>query len=555
MKKQLLFILFIFFSPLLWRGAGGEVSAQNPLVKQWDYRFGGTSGDLLWTFLQTSDGGYILGGQSFSDSSGDKTQNSWDSLSSTGDYWIVKIDSAGNKQWDKDFGGTGDDRMYSLQQTADGGYILGGTTDSDSSGNKSQDTWHYNGSSSFDYWIVKIDSLGNKQWDKDFGGINYDQLYAVQQTADGGYILGGNSSSGITGDKTQPNWGGADYWIVKIDSLGNKQWDKDFGGTNTEELFSLKKTADGGYIFGGFSYSGISGDKTQPSWGSMDYWIIKIDSLGNKQWDKDFGGTGGDWLYSSDQTADGGYILGGHSVSNISGDKTGNNWDTLCNPVCTPDYWVIKTDAQGNKQWDKDFGGTDYEHERGRSCFQTFDKGYLITGLSFSAISGDKTENNLGPKQMWIIKTDSLGNKQWDKTIFTPGHDEGGFAVQIDESCYVFANATDGGMGGYKSQLSQGNYDYWIIKFCDSTTTTSINTNSNFQIPISIYPNPAYESLVVSGQWSGKKEIEIYDLFRRRVLKSEVKSQTSETTINISSLSPGIYFLKAGNEVRKVVKE
>src|SRR5204863_32675 len=142
-----------------------------------------------------------------------------------------------------------------------------------------------------DYWIVKTDSIGNKQWDKDFGGTNNDELFSIQQTADGGYILGGCSVSGISGDKTQVNWGDIDYWIVKTDSLGNKQWDKDFGGTSDDFLYSMQQTADGGYILGGISSSGISGDKTQVTWGNSDYWIVKTDSLGNKQWDKDFGGT------------------------------------------------------------------------------------------------------------------------------------------------------------------------------------------------------------------------------------------------------------------------
>jgi hypothetical protein len=95
-----------------------------------------------------------------------------------------------------------------------------------------------------------------KQWDYRFGGTGNDDLYSLQQTSDGGYILGGRSYSGISGDKTQPSWGGWDYWIVKIDSFGVKQWDKRFGGTGDDELFSLQQTTDGGYILGGSSLSG-----------------------------------------------------------------------------------------------------------------------------------------------------------------------------------------------------------------------------------------------------------------------------------------------------------
>ncbi|MFI5206101.1 MAG: T9SS C-terminal target domain-containing protein, partial [Candidatus Paceibacterales bacterium] len=221
------------------------------------------------------------------------------------------------KQWDRRFGGTGDDQFTCFQQTKDGGYILGGSTYSGIGGDKTQATQGLH-----DYWIVKIDSLGNKQWDKDFGGANDENLSSLQQTKDGGYILGGWSSSGISGDKTQASWGNTDFWMVKIDSSGNKQWDKDFGGTDADGIRSLQQTGDGGYILGGFSWSGIGGDKSQASWGTVDYWILKTDALGNKQWDKDFGGAGEDALFSLQQTMDGGYILGGVSESGVGGDKT-----------------------------------------------------------------------------------------------------------------------------------------------------------------------------------------------------------------------------------------
>src|SRR5204863_448998 len=154
------------------------------------------------------------------------------------------------------------------------------------------------------------------------GGSSDEYLRALQQTADGGYILGGYSSSGISGDKTQASQGGLDYWIVKTDANGVKQWDARFGGSSDDFLYSLQQTADGEYILGGDSYSGISGDKTQTSQGDNDYWIVRTDANGIKQWDARFGGSDFDFLYSLQQTADGGYILGGLSNSGISGNKT-----------------------------------------------------------------------------------------------------------------------------------------------------------------------------------------------------------------------------------------
>ena len=432
---------------------------QNPLVKMWDNDYGGLLHDVFISMQQTTDGGYILGGQTKSDISGNKTQPLWGAFGTDYDYWIVKTDSLGNKQWDKDFGGTDFDYLMTVRQTKDGGYIVGGYSISPISGDKTQPRWSY----AWDYWIVKTDSLGIKQWDKVFGSHGYDFFCSVEQTSDGGYILGGYTNEGNNGDNTQSNWGADDYWIVKTDSLGIKQWDKGFGGTSYDHLRFIHQTTDGGYILGGNSSSGISGDKTQSNWGVTDYWIVKIDSLGIKQWDKDFGGTLGEVLFSIEQTADGGYILGGYSKSDMSGDKTQPLWGI---PGTDWDYWIVKIDTLGNKQWDKDFGGTDLDELFNVS--QTTDGGYLLSGDSYSPISGDKTENNFGVEQTWIIKTDSLGTKQWDKTILTSGHDENALAIQTNDGCYAIANATDGIIGGYKSQTGWGGYDYWLVKFCEA---------------------------------------------------------------------------------------
>ncbi len=514
--------------------------SQNPLVKQWDYRFGGTDNDLLYSIQQTGDNGYILAGYTLSDSSGDKTQNRWGGY----DYWIVKTDSVGTRQWDKNFGGTLDDIFSSVQQTPDGGYILGGYSNSGISGDKSESCW-----GGYDYWMVKTDANGNKQWDKTFGGFNFDFLRALEQTNDGGYILGGYSFSGISGDKTQANWDTSgstcDYWIVKTDSSGNMQWDIDLGGTGYDFFFSIQQTAEGGYIGGGYSFSDSSGDKTQNTWGNADYWIVKIDSMGNKQWDKDFGGTDGEALSSLKQTSDEGYILGGTSESGISGDKTQALWGGN-------DYWIVKTDMYGNKQWDKDFGGTDIDEMY--DIRKTADGGYLFFGDSYSPVSGNKTENNLGPEQMWILKTDSIGNKQWDKTIFTTGHDEQGMGVQAHDGCYAFACQTSAGTGGYKSQPNQDSSgitaDYWIIKFCDTSATTSIFQVPDNSISISISPNPTTNNFIVTfPNTINKGSIEIYTVLGKKIFIEDIFN-VSQKEVRLKNVA-GIYFVKVRDEEKE----
>ncbi|MFN0189705.1 MAG: hypothetical protein ACKVQV_13470, partial [Bacteroidia bacterium] len=280
---------------------------------QWQNTIGGNNSDYMSAIQQTTDGGYILSGSSDSPISGDKTEDSFEIL----DYWIVKVDSLGAIQWQNTIGGNHFDIISSIQQTTDGGYILGGYSQSQISGDKTEDTLGH-----YDYWIVKVDSLGAIQWQNTIGGSAEDLLNSIIQTSDVGFILGGSSNSNISGDKTEQGKGLSDYWIVKVDSLGNIQWQNTIGGNGDDDLYSIEQTLDGGYILGGSSGSSISGDKTEQGKGFTDYWIVKVDSLGVIEWQNSIGGLSFDDLYSIQQTFDGGYILGGCSGSNISGDKT-----------------------------------------------------------------------------------------------------------------------------------------------------------------------------------------------------------------------------------------
>ncbi len=218
------------------------------------------------------------------------------------------------KQWDKTFGGSNEDRIVenTIQRTPDGNYILGGYSLSDISSDKSE-----NSKGARDFWIIKIDENGNKIWDKTLGGNNGDRLFTIVPTLNQGYILGGYSNSNISGDKSENSKGSRDFWIIKIDENGNKMWDKTLGGNSLDELYSVQIMNNGSYILGGASFSNISGDKSEPNLGGADYWVIKIDENGNKEWDKTFGGDGFDYLRSVIQSDDGGYIFGGFSFSDI----------------------------------------------------------------------------------------------------------------------------------------------------------------------------------------------------------------------------------------------
>ena len=346
---------------------------------EWDKIFGGLSDDEACSVKQTSDGGYIVVGQTYSYDIG------------SGDVWLIKTDSEGNLQWDKTFGGAKADYGDAVQQTLDGGYIIVGSTFSYGAGET-------------DVWLIKTDSNGNQQWDRTFGGEGYEWGSSVQQTLDGGYIIAGEN--GLNGD----------VWLIKVDSEGNRQWDKtSVRGWGS----SVQQTLDGGYIITGWTPS-------------EDGLLIKVDSEGNEEWNKKFGESGDDRGISVEQTSDGGYIVVG-----LVG-KTYN--------IGSGDIWLIKTDSSGNQQWDKTFGGAEADY--GNAVQQTLDGGYIIVGFTSSYGAGET--------DVWLIKIDSSGNQQWDKTFGGAEADYGNAVQQTLDGGYIIA--------GSVSSNGAGMGDVWLIK-------------------------------------------------------------------------------------------
>lgn len=369
----------------------------------WDNTIGGTNTDELNSIQQTADGGYILAGYSFSNSSSDKTEDNF----GASDYWVVKLDASGTVEWDNSLGGTDYDYLNSVQQTQDGGYILGGRSFSNSSSDKTE-----NRIGGYDFWVVKLNASGVKEWDKTIGGTRSERLNSIQQTDDGGYILGGNSESNSSSDKTEDNIGENDYWVVKLNASGTIEWDNTIGGTDEDYLSEIQLTNDGGYILGGYSRSNSSGDKSENAIGSYDYWVVKLNASGTLEWDNTIGGTNDDFLSSIQQTSDGGYILGGSSDSDSSDDKSE---DSIGN-FAERDYWVVKLNATGDIVWDDTIGGTGGDFMS--SIRETDDGGYIMGGSTESDSSDDKTEDGLGFIDYWVVKL-SEGLSVEDNSINT----------------------------------------------------------------------------------------------------------------------------------------
>lgn len=357
--------------------------------KLWERTFGGTANEALTCLQQTDDGGYILGGISSSTNSGTKTGGSYGS----GDFWVVRLNSIGNQLWDYSYGGTSSEIIWSLQQTADHGFILAGASASGANGNKT--TTKLGGIGNDDIWLVRLDANGNQIWDASFGGTGVDQAHRILELRTGGFLIGSDTDSGISGNKTNVSFGGSDYWIIRIDANGQRIWDRVFGGNSTEYLYDMIQTADDGFILAGSSTSGISGNKTTSSFGGQDFWILKLDVAGNIQWQKSYGGNGHEEPNSIYQTTDGGFLVGGYSYSGISGSKTATNYGSS-------DGWVVRLDANGNKLWDNSYGGSglDFITRVG----QPSDGGYFISLESSSGVSGNKTIPGFGGDDFWLIK-------------------------------------------------------------------------------------------------------------------------------------------------------
>lgn len=509
-------------------------NAQTAPQIQWQNTIGGDSTEILYSIQQTTDSGYILGGYSKSIISGDKIESSLGNF----DYWIVKTDSNGNIQWQNTIGGNLYDVLFSIEQTTDGGYILGGYSKSDISGDKSENCIGYD-----DYWIVKTDSIGNIQWQNTIGGDSIDYLHTIHQTLDGGYILGGRSFSNISGDKTENSIGLEDYWIVKTDSVGNIQWQNTIGGSNSDQLQSIRQTSDSGYILGGTSKSNISGDKTEDCIGFEDYWIVKTDSSGNIQWQNTIGGSNFDRLYSIQQTFDEGFMLGGHSQSNISGDKTEN-----CQGIY--DYWIVKTDSIGNIQWQNTIGGSGWDVLA--SIVQTSDNGYIIGGISSSGISGDKTEICLGNYDYWIVKTNSNGTIEWQNTIGGGNAEYNGAIQQTADNGYILSGVSESNISGDKTENSIGFEDYWIVKIAPDTATGISPSPSQQNAGVTFAPNPFTDELSVNFHLMPEKvEVVIYDVYGRIITRKSITA--TENIIQTESLINGIYFVEVLDGNRKTI--
>jgi predicted secreted protein len=362
---------------------------------EWSKTYGGTGLENARCMIQTSDGGYALAGDTESFGAGNK------------DFWLVKTDASGNMEWNQTYGGVRAEIAFSVVETSDGGYALAGRTRSF-------------GAAMVDCWLVKVDSSGNQEWRKSYGGAGIEAARSVVETSDGGYALAGFTESFGAG--------GEDFWLVKVDAAGNHEWNKTYGGAGNEGARSVVETSDGGYALAGETGSFGAGD--------VDFWLVKVDAAGNHEWNKTYGAALADGAFSVVETSDGGYALAGYTRSfGASGS----------------DFWLVKVDAAGNHEWNKTYGGAGNDPAHSlveTSVVEAGDGGYALAGFTVSFGEGGQDG--------WLIETDADGNMDWNQTYGGSGNDVLNSVVET----------ADGGLAlaGFTESFGAGNQDFWLIK-------------------------------------------------------------------------------------------
>jgi parallel beta-helix repeat protein len=360
----------------------------------WNQTYGTENYEAVNFMIQTDDEGFALVGN---------TAPSL--LNASYDAWLVKTDANGNMQWNQTYGGTSRDYGCCVIQTIDGGYAIVGYT---------------NSSGTFDAWLIKTDSGGNSQWSKTYGGSGSDNAYRVIQTSDGGYVIGGTTSS--------LGAGANDFWLIRVDSSGNEQWNKTHGGSGSDSLNSMVQADDNGYALVGYTSSFGAG--------GGDIFLVKTDVGGNMQWSETYGGNESDSGYSVIQTVDGGYAVAGYT-----------------GPFASSDVFLVKTDTSGHLQWNLTYGGTSIDV--GNSIIQNSYGEYIVVGLTNSSA--------LGMGDAFLIKIDTGGNVVASRRYGGPEIDNGRSVVQTSDGGYVFAGSTVFGFD---------DADSWLVKISDIAPIT-----------------------------------------------------------------------------------
>ena len=581
---------FILAGSSLSRASGNKTGAANGDLDYWIWKmdehgtedwqksFGGTGSDLLQSVRNTNDGGFILAGTSNSPKGMGKKQDG----RGGNDYWIIKLNAKGTEEWQQTYGGSEQDDLLSVSPTRDGGYIVGGSSASAKNGDKATAT---NGN--MDYWILKLDSDGKIEWQKSFGGQYADLLRALSPTRDGGYILGGYSNSPQSAQKASANFGeGGDFWVLKLDSRGEIEWQQTFGGDGDDQLYALQQTTDGGYIAGGNSNSGATGNKNKTNRNGSDFWVLKLDTGGGIVWQEtyDFGRV--DILSSIIENEDHTFLVGGHAQSEVMGtnkkdreeindyialklsDKGEILWsssvgsegeDILRKAIETRDGGYLMAGTSNPEKRDYILSGTEK-----KDALSGISNGQNLAGVQKAqdeinnSITGAADSANTYIKDQATTATDAVNTAIGQESdsamkigmngpagsLFNPSNGKGS-SGSSDSSASGNAAAAKGPKPGVKSSRSKtmnyGNKDFWVVKIRDKDKKTKEPKT------IEAFPNPAFEfTNVIVGFDFNNGTASVYDIAGRQLQSFKVTDRT--IPIELGSYPEWIYIVKIATD-------
>jgi len=377
---------------------------------QWSRTYGGAGYEGAFEVIPTADSGYILVGFTTSYGVG------------ANDFWLVKTDAHGEVEWQQTFGGVEDEAAFGVIETADSGFTLVGGTASYGAGET-------------DAWLVKTDASGIHQWNQTYGSTGNERAYAVIQAVDGGFILAGYTKPYGAAPEL-----GEDFWLVKTDTHGNMEWQQTYDRGFNDVAFCVIQTTDGGFALTGrtASYAG----------GGIDAWLVKTDAHGNMEWQQTFGGDSGEGVKSVIQTTDGGFALAGRTFSYGAGED---------------DFWLVKTDASGNMEWQQTYGGPwkDGAPAYGKMGFiETTDGGYALVGCTNT--SGANGPYGPNYEEAWLVKTNARGEMQWAQAFGGSKDDQAYSIIETPDGAFVFAGTT--------ASYGSGGSDAWLVKIIPPET-------------------------------------------------------------------------------------
>ena len=479
---------------LLFLIIGTTSFAQSTIA--WQKTLGGSRVDQAHSIQPMKDGGCIVAGWTSSDD-GDVSANRGSS-----DGWIIKLDSSGLIEWEKTQGWSASDRLFDIQETREGGFILAGISETD-------------------YWILKLDINGDFEWERLYGGNANDYARSILQTKDGGYMVAGSASSH---DKdVEDSRGEADVWVLKLDDKGNIEWKKSYGGSAAEFAGAMRETIDGGFVIAGSSAS--DDFDVSKNNGLADVWIIKLNEKGDLEWERSYGGSENDQAFSIEQTTDNGFIVSGRTRSN-DGDVGVNKG--------ADDLWILKLNELGNLDWEESYGGsaTDQAHQ----IQQTKDLGFMVIGHAESS-DGDVSNNN-GSYDIWLLKLNNSGSIEWEETFGGSAPDYGHSISEINEGSYVIAGASLSKDGDISE--NKGSEDLWVIKLKPkSVGVPNLNNPPHF----SVYPNPSRGEIFINTEKAlNPFNVKVFDSVGKLVYSKNRIRQT----INME-LKQGCYFIHMFN--------